>query len=78
MSSHTSMATKLLSDESTRDVFLTVVYELLKKDAGLACSALSARDVPIRRACGPFIPHIYLGGMHPLIPLPVQRNEGTG
>jgi len=27
MSSHTSMATKLLSDESTRDVFLTVVYE---------------------------------------------------
>ncbi len=34
MSSHTSMATKLLSDESTRDVFLTVVYELLKKDAG--------------------------------------------
>jgi len=36
MSSHTSMATKLLSDESTRDVFLTVVYELLKKDAGLS------------------------------------------
>ncbi|EZI30289.1 MULTISPECIES: type I restriction endonuclease subunit R [Pseudomonas] len=35
MSSHTSMATKLLSDESTRDVFLTVVYELLKKDAGI-------------------------------------------
>ena len=34
MSSHTSMATKLLSDEATRDVFLTVVYELLKKDAG--------------------------------------------
>ncbi|HHN0564416.1 TPA: hypothetical protein ACRNVW_006406 [Pseudomonas aeruginosa] len=34
MNSHTSMATKLLSDESTRDVFLTVVYELLKKDAG--------------------------------------------
>ena len=34
MSSHTNMATKLLSDESTRDVFLTVVYELLKKDAG--------------------------------------------
>lgn len=34
MSSHTSVATKLLSDESTRDVFLTVVYELLKKDAG--------------------------------------------
>ncbi len=34
MSSHTSMATKLLSDESTRDVFLAVVYELLKKDSG--------------------------------------------
>ncbi|MEJ6655865.1 MAG: DEAD/DEAH box helicase family protein [Pseudomonas sp.] len=34
MSSHTSMATKLLSDEATRDVFLTVVYELLKKGAG--------------------------------------------
>jgi type I restriction enzyme R subunit len=34
MSSHTSMATKLLSDESTREVFLTVVYELLKKDPG--------------------------------------------
>ena len=32
--SHTSMATKLLSEEATRDVFLTVVYELLKKDAG--------------------------------------------
>ena len=28
------MATKLLSDEATRDVFLTVVDELLKKDAG--------------------------------------------
>ncbi|MOA59676.1 hypothetical protein D3C78_1843560 [compost metagenome] len=34
MSSHASMATKLLSDEATRDMFLTVVYELLKKDAG--------------------------------------------
>lgn len=34
MSSHASMATKLLSDEATRDVFLTVVYELLKKDSG--------------------------------------------
>ncbi|MEE5053279.1 hypothetical protein V2J84_06305 [Pseudomonas alliivorans] len=34
MSSHTRMATKLLSDESTRNVFLAVVYELLKKDAG--------------------------------------------
>jgi len=28
------MATKLLPDESTRDIFLTVLYELLKKDAG--------------------------------------------
>ncbi|MFU7557022.1 hypothetical protein, partial [Pseudomonas paraeruginosa] len=35
MSSHQAMATKLLSDEATRDVFLTVVYELLKKDAGV-------------------------------------------
>ncbi|WP_339461145.1 hypothetical protein [Pseudomonas sp. EA_105y_Pfl2_R69] len=34
MSSHTSMATKLLSDESTRGVFLMVVYELLKRDVG--------------------------------------------
>jgi type I restriction enzyme R subunit len=34
MSSHQTMATQLLSDESTRDLFLTVVYELLKKDAG--------------------------------------------
>ena len=34
MSSHASIATKLLSDKATRDVFLTVVYELLKKDAG--------------------------------------------
>lgn len=34
MSSNTSMATKLLSDEATREVFLTVIYELLKKDAG--------------------------------------------
>lgn len=34
MNSHASMATKLLSDESTRDVFLTVVYELLKRDVG--------------------------------------------
>lgn len=33
MSSHTSQATKLLGDESTRDLFVTVLYELLKKDA---------------------------------------------
>ncbi|WP_374259069.1 type I restriction endonuclease subunit R [Aquabacterium sp.] len=34
MQSHQAMATKLLSDESTRSVFLDVVYELLKKDSG--------------------------------------------
>jgi len=34
ISSHTSMATRPLSNDSTRDVFLTVVYELLKRDAG--------------------------------------------
>ncbi|SDH74192.1 hypothetical protein [Pseudomonas abietaniphila] len=34
MSSHASMATKLLSDESARDVFLVMEYELLKRDAG--------------------------------------------
>jgi len=34
MTSHTSMATKLLSDESTRELFVTMLYELLKKDAG--------------------------------------------
>ncbi|WP_438300420.1 type I restriction endonuclease subunit R [Pseudomonas sp. NMS19W] len=34
MGSHQSMATQLLSDEATRDVFLTVLYELLKKDVG--------------------------------------------
>lgn len=33
MGSNSSMATKLLSDETTREVFLTVVYELLKRDA---------------------------------------------
>lgn len=32
MNSHQSMATKLLSDESARDLFLAVVYEMLKKD----------------------------------------------
>lgn len=34
MQSHQAMATKLLSDESTRGVFLDVVYELLKRDSG--------------------------------------------
>lgn len=33
MGTHQAMATKLLSDEATREVFLTVVYELLKKDS---------------------------------------------
>ena len=33
MTTHQTMATKLLSDETTRDIFLTVVYELLKKDS---------------------------------------------
>lgn len=32
MSTHQSMATKLLSDEVTRDMFFGVVYEMLKKD----------------------------------------------
>lgn len=32
MSTHQSMATKLLSDEVTRDLFFDVVYEMLKKD----------------------------------------------
>ena len=34
MQSHQAMATKLLSDEGTRGLFLDVVYELLKKDRG--------------------------------------------
>jgi len=34
MGSHTSMATRLLSDESTRNVFLAVMYELLKNGQG--------------------------------------------
>jgi len=33
MQTHGTMATKLLSDEATRDLFLAVVYELLKKDS---------------------------------------------
>ena len=32
MNTHQSLATKLLSDEVTRDLFLAVVYEMLKKD----------------------------------------------
>jgi len=34
MNSDQAMATKLLSDEATRAVFLTVLYELLKRDVG--------------------------------------------
>ena len=34
MNSHTTLATRLLSDEASRDLFLTVVYELLTKDVG--------------------------------------------
>jgi type I restriction enzyme, R subunit len=34
MQSHQTMATKLLSDESTRGLFLDVVYDLLKRDSG--------------------------------------------
>lgn len=33
MQTHETMATKLLSDEPTREIFLSVVYELLKKDS---------------------------------------------
>ncbi len=33
MQSHQAMATKLLSDEATRGVFLDVVYDLLKRDS---------------------------------------------
>lgn len=34
MSSHNSMATRLLSDEPSREFFITVLYELLKRDVG--------------------------------------------
>ena len=34
MQSHQSLVTKLLSDETTRGLFLDVVYELLKRDGG--------------------------------------------
>ena len=34
MQSHQAMATKLLSDEAAREVFLDVVYDLLKRDSG--------------------------------------------
>ena len=36
MSTHEQLATRLLSDEATRKVFLDVVYELLKRDMGSA------------------------------------------
>jgi len=40
MQSHQDMATKLLSDEASRGLFLDVIYDLLKKDSGgdLMCS----------------------------------------
>lgn len=34
MQSHQTMATKLLSDETTRNLFLDVVYDILKRDNG--------------------------------------------
>ena len=34
MQTHQGMATRLLSDELTRELFLDVVYEMLKKDLG--------------------------------------------
>lgn len=34
MQSHQNMATKLLSDEASRGLFLDVIYDLLKKDSG--------------------------------------------
>jgi type I restriction enzyme R subunit len=34
MQSHQAMATKLLSDDTTRGLFLDVVYDLLKRDSG--------------------------------------------
>ena len=32
MSSHSALSKRLLSDETTRDIFLSVIYEMLKKD----------------------------------------------
>ncbi|WP_419645037.1 hypothetical protein [Thiolapillus sp.] len=32
MSSHSALSKRLLSDETTRDLFLSVIYEMLKKD----------------------------------------------
>lgn len=32
MASHQNIAKRLLSDEVTRNLFLTVIYEMLKKD----------------------------------------------
>lgn len=34
MNSHSMLATKLLSDEVTRGVFIDVVYDLLKRESG--------------------------------------------
>lgn len=46
MNTHQSMATRLLSDEATRELFLGVVYEMLKKDMSadlLAASRVAGR-----------------------------------
>jgi len=43
MNTHQSMATRLLSDEATRELFLGVVYEMLKKD--LSADLLAASRV---------------------------------
>jgi type I restriction enzyme R subunit len=44
MGSHRALATKLLSDESTRDAFLDVVYALLTKDGAAGGLFTAARD----------------------------------
>lgn len=43
MTTHNEMATKLLSDDITRDLFLSVVYELLKQDSTAAGLLTSVR-----------------------------------
>ena len=50
MSSHTSQATKLLSDESTPDLFVTVLYELLKRTQLQNCWARQGADRGRRRS----------------------------
>ena len=43
MQTHQSMATRLLSDDLTRELFLDVVYEMLKKDLGVDLLAAARR-----------------------------------